>query len=97
MNKKEKFDVVIKKSLKYQKHILDDGVYYDQSYFKALTNILRERDLYDSFKREYELYEGGRYRICSVGSSARLCFLYFQANKNLEFEKVVKTGISSHI
>lgn len=71
-------------------------VYYNKTYFKSLVSVLIDRDSFSNFSREFKFYpndRGGKYKICSVASSARLCFMYFQANPDITFEEELKTGL----
>ena len=57
----------------------------NKDYGNKLKEVFDKRGIKS---KEFVLVKGQTdyYKICSVSSSARLCFLYFQDEKNIEFE-----------
>lgn len=59
--------------------------YHGSQYGDNLKQVFEKRGI---MSKEFTLMRKNpnHYKICSIASSARLCFLYFQGDKNIEFE-----------
>lgn len=81
---------------------VDDGVYLNNKYLNLLMGKMTTSQK-EKFKGEctksYPIDDGQkRVKICSVASSARLAFLKFRSNENIEFEKVLDNqGCKPHL
>ena len=99
MELSERYDLAIKESLN-NKPI--NGVYYDENYKLSLIKSMTDEEK-KRFKGEYEKdYGDNRWKMCSVASSSRLCYLYFKYNnkkyENPEFEVVLhNNGCNPHL
>lgn len=88
----KRFDQIMKKGLAARGYAFraDYPVYLDRNYETALRESLRRDGLLDTFA-ERELIPADHPKMCSIASSSRLCYLYFQGNDALrgkvEFEK----------
>lgn len=91
------FDNLVLHSLNNKRHVIPNTVYYDMEYYNCLYKELSKRDLISNYKREFRRYSHNRIKICSVASSARLCFLNFVYN-NYTFEKdLIIQGVAGGI
>ena len=98
------YDLAIKKTLldRYpnleKKLEVTDGVYFNDEYHNALWTLISEKKENEKkYKSEFESsspypneehVEQRRWKMCSIASSSRLCFLKYK--EEAEFEKIIK-------
>ena len=92
------YDIAIRDSIQTPLKFLEvkDGVYFGEEYRAALKESLVANELYDTFKKEINSPQPYpkdkptqmRYKMCSVASSSRLCYLNFKS-LNAEFEQII--------
>lgn len=75
-------------------HIKPGTSYYDDDYEQALTSLLKRSGCLSRYGRELSK-KTKEVRMCSVGSSARLCFLASKTDQYgiTEVEKCVSNGV----
>lgn len=90
---KEQYDLEILKTTGKTDHRLNgnsNNVYYDFDYLKALLEDMRTKGkgeaIIKKFTKELQPGENGKFKMCSVASSARLAYLHFKDTSNMEFE-----------
>lgn len=85
------YDKYLFNSLTSTKHIKEKTVYYDKEYLKQLLISLADNDCVDKYLIELSKNSKGT-KMCSVGSSSRLCYLS-AITKRIDIDELEKTDL----